>query len=197
MLFVVGSSNEAPELISSANMATPQFSSQTQSLTLVQYPPQSLSSSTPPNARTCRILRIDKEDVVSVDRAKAAVAEEPSDLSQGQNAARVIPLTLATWNIRSLLDNPRCNRPGRRTALVGQELACHKEEIAAFSKTRFFEQGQQKEVGAGYTFFWSGRPMAKRQGVGVTFPIRKDIVGRLRSLLQGTNNRLMCLRLPL
>ncbi|BHF82773.1 hypothetical protein SprV_0802591200 [Sparganum proliferum] len=43
------------------------------------------------NAKTCRILRGDKEDVVSVDRVKAAVAEERSDLSQGQKCAD--PLT--------------------------------------------------------------------------------------------------------
>nr|VZI05896.1 unnamed protein product [Spirometra erinaceieuropaei] len=36
------------------------------------------------NTKTFRILRSDKEDVVSVDRVKAAVAEEPPDLSQGQ-----------------------------------------------------------------------------------------------------------------
>nr|VZI35905.1 unnamed protein product [Spirometra erinaceieuropaei] len=43
------------------------------------------------NAKTFRILRSDKEDVVSVDRVKAAVAEEPPDLSQGQTCAD--PLT--------------------------------------------------------------------------------------------------------
>ncbi|BHF84693.1 hypothetical protein SprV_0902784400 [Sparganum proliferum] len=43
------------------------------------------------NAMTCRILRGDKEDVVSVDRVKAAVAEEPPDLPQGQKCAD--PLT--------------------------------------------------------------------------------------------------------
>ncbi|BHF61467.1 hypothetical protein SprV_0100444100 [Sparganum proliferum] len=43
------------------------------------------------NAKTCRILRGDKEDVVSVDRVKAAVAEEPPDLPQGQKCAD--PLT--------------------------------------------------------------------------------------------------------
>nr|VZI19900.1 unnamed protein product [Spirometra erinaceieuropaei] len=42
------------------------------------------------NAKTCRILRGDKEDVVSVDRVKAAVAEEPPDLSQGQNCADLL-----------------------------------------------------------------------------------------------------------
>nr|VZI49174.1 unnamed protein product [Spirometra erinaceieuropaei] len=43
------------------------------------------------NTKTFRILRSDKEDVVSVDRVKAAVAEEPPDLSQGQKCAD--PLT--------------------------------------------------------------------------------------------------------
>nr|VZI40174.1 unnamed protein product [Spirometra erinaceieuropaei] len=43
------------------------------------------------NAKTCRILRGDKADVVSVDRVKAAVAEEPPDLSPGQECAD--PLT--------------------------------------------------------------------------------------------------------
>nr|VZI12068.1 unnamed protein product [Spirometra erinaceieuropaei] len=35
------------------------------------------------DAKTCRTLRGGKEDVVGVDRVKAAVAEEPPDLSQG------------------------------------------------------------------------------------------------------------------
>ncbi|BHF83927.1 hypothetical protein SprV_0902707600 [Sparganum proliferum] len=43
------------------------------------------------NAKTCWILRGDKEDVVSVDRVKAAVAEELPDLSQGPKCAD--PLT--------------------------------------------------------------------------------------------------------
>ncbi|BHF69923.1 MAGUK p55 sub member 6 [Sparganum proliferum] len=43
------------------------------------------------NAKACRILRGDKEDVVSVDRVKAAVEEEPPDLPQGQKCAD--PLT--------------------------------------------------------------------------------------------------------
>ncbi|BHF73645.1 hypothetical protein SprV_0401672700 [Sparganum proliferum] len=43
------------------------------------------------NVKTCRIFRGDKEDVVIVDRVKAAVAEEPPDLPQGQKCAD--PLT--------------------------------------------------------------------------------------------------------
>ncbi|BHF60580.1 hypothetical protein SprV_0100354500 [Sparganum proliferum] len=43
------------------------------------------------NSKTFRILRSDKEDVVSIDRVKAAVAEEPPDVSQGQACADPIP----------------------------------------------------------------------------------------------------------
>nr|VZH98142.1 unnamed protein product [Spirometra erinaceieuropaei] len=59
-------------------------------------------------------------------------------------------------------DNPRSNRPERRTALVAQELARYKVDIAAFSETRFCEQDQLEEVGAGYTFFGSGRHRTER-----------------------------------
>nr|VZI47389.1 unnamed protein product [Spirometra erinaceieuropaei] len=41
------------------------------------------------NSKTIRILRGDKEDVVSIDRVKAA--EEPPDVSQGQACADPIP----------------------------------------------------------------------------------------------------------
>nr|VZI27122.1 unnamed protein product [Spirometra erinaceieuropaei] len=94
-------------------------------------------------------------------------------------------------------DNPRSNRPERRTALVARELARYKVDIAALSETRFSEQGQLEEVGAGYTFFWSGRPRAERRNAGVAFAIRTDIVGRLPCLPQGINDRLMSLRLSL
>nr|VZI01895.1 unnamed protein product [Spirometra erinaceieuropaei] len=94
-------------------------------------------------------------------------------------------------------DNPRSNRPERRTALVARELARYKVDIAALCETRLSEQGQLEEVGAGYTFFWSGRPRAERRDAGVAFAIRNDIVGRLPCLPQGINDRLMSLRLPL
>ncbi|VDL99956.1 unnamed protein product [Schistocephalus solidus] len=50
-----------------------------------------------------------------------------------------------------------------------------KVDIAALSETRFSEQGKLKEVGAGYTFFWSSRPKAERRDAGVSFAIRNDI----------------------
>ncbi|VDL93830.1 unnamed protein product [Schistocephalus solidus] len=76
----------------------------------------------------------------------------------------------------------RSNRPELRMALVARELARYKVDIAGFSETRFSEQGQLEMVGAGYTFFWSGRPKAERRATGVAFAIRNDIVGRLPCL---------------
>nr|VZI41718.1 unnamed protein product [Spirometra erinaceieuropaei] len=89
------------------------------------------------------------------------------------------------------------NRPERRRALVARELTRYKVDIAALSDTRFSEQGKLEVARAGYTFFWSGRPRAERRDAGVVLDIRNDIVGRLPSLPQGINDRLMSLRLPL
>ncbi|VDL88652.1 unnamed protein product [Schistocephalus solidus] len=93
------------------------------------------------------------------------------------------------------LGNRRSHRPERRTALVTRELRRYKVDITALSETQFSEQGQLEEVGAGYTFFWSGRPKAERRDAGVAFAIRNDIVGRLPCLPQGINDRLLSLRL--
>ncbi|BHF69740.1 hypothetical protein SprV_0301278600 [Sparganum proliferum] len=129
-----------------------------------------------------------------VEAVARGVAAEQSPATWSH---RVSSLTLAAWNVRSLLDNPRSNRPERRTALVARELARYKVGIAALSETRFSEQGQLEEVGAGYTFFWSGRLRTERRDAGVAFAIRNDIVVRLPCLPQGINDRLMSLRLPL
>ncbi|VDL94266.1 unnamed protein product [Schistocephalus solidus] len=93
-------------------------------------------------------------------------------------------------------DNPRSNRPERRKAQVAKELARYKVEIAALSETRLSEEGKL-EVGAGYTFFWSGWPKEERRDSGIAFTIRNDIVGHLLCLPHGINDRLMSLRLPL
>ncbi|BHF76436.1 hypothetical protein SprV_0501953400 [Sparganum proliferum] len=103
--------------------------------------------------------------------------------------------TASTW--RAKPDNPRSNRPERRTALVARELARYMVDIAALSETRFSKQGQLEEVGVGCTFFWSGRPRPERRDAGVAFAIRNDIVGRLPCLPQDINDRLVSLCLPL
>ncbi|VDL94746.1 unnamed protein product [Schistocephalus solidus] len=65
------------------------------------------------------------------------------------------------------------------------------------SETRSSEQDQLEELGSGYTFFWNGRTKSERRDTGVAVAIWNDIVGRLPCLLQGMNDRLMSLRLPL
>uniref|UniRef100_A0A183SGT9 Endo/exonuclease/phosphatase domain-containing protein n=1 Tax=Schistocephalus solidus TaxID=70667 RepID=A0A183SGT9_SCHSO len=80
---------------------------------------------------------------------------------------------------------------------VARELARYKLDIAVLSETRFSEQEQLKEVGAGYTSSWSGRPKAERHDAGVTFTTRNVILGRLPCLPQGINYHLMSLSLPL
>nr|VZI38913.1 unnamed protein product [Spirometra erinaceieuropaei] len=118
-----------------------------------------------------------------------------SSLKPSAHCSRVAKSAMSV--LYAIKHNPRSNRPERRTALVARELARYKVDIAALSETRFSEQGQLQEVGAGYTFFWSGRPRAERRDAGVAFAIRNDIVGRLPCLPQGINDRLMSLRLPL
>nr|VZI42466.1 unnamed protein product [Spirometra erinaceieuropaei] len=93
--------------------------------------------------------------------------------------------------------NPGNNQAEWRTALVTRGLERYKADIAALNVTRFSEQDQLEEVGAGCTFFWSGRPRAERRDAGVTFAVLNDIVRRLPPLSQDIKDRLMSLRLPL
>ena len=111
--------------------------------------------------------------------------------------ARVIPLRIGAWNVRTLMDSAGSDRPQRRTALVGRELGRYDIQIAALSETRFADVGEIKEVGAGYTFFWSGRKSEERREAGVGFAIKTELVGKLSGLPKGINDRLMTLRLPL
>nr|VZI38722.1 unnamed protein product [Spirometra erinaceieuropaei] len=63
-----------------------------------------------PSTKVCRILRWDKEDVVSANRVKAVVAEEPTHLPQGQGGADpltpVPPPPLSPVSPPSLLPSP-------------------------------------------------------------------------------------------
>ena len=110
---------------------------------------------------------------------------------------KVIPLTIGTWNVRTQMDSSCSDRPQRRTVLVGRELDRYKVEIAALSETRLAEEGLLKEVGAGYTFFWSGRKKEERREAGTGFAIKSHLISKLLGLPKGINDRLMTLRLPL
>ena len=95
------------------------------------------------------------------------------------------------------MDNPRADRPERRTALIARELDRYNIQIAALSETRLADEGQLTEVKAGYTFFWSGRSREERREAGVGFAIKSNLISKLTSLPKGTNDRLMTLHLPL
>nr|VZI05676.1 unnamed protein product [Spirometra erinaceieuropaei] len=95
-------------------------------------------------------LRVDiVETRLCLDHGRRPPAYSPSSpptfRRRNRQTGRVSPLTLAAWNVRSLLDNPRSNRPERRTALAARELARYKVDIVALSETRFSEQGQLEE----------------------------------------------------
>ncbi|VDL88960.1 unnamed protein product [Schistocephalus solidus] len=93
-------------------------------------------------------------------------------------------------------DSKRSNRPERRTTLVARELTQYKVAFAALSETGSSEQGQLGELGAGYTFFWSGRSKVERCDADVALTFRNEIVGRPLCLPQVIDDRLLSLRLP-
>ena len=70
-------------------------------------------------------------------------------------------------------------------------------ETATLRETRLAEEGLLNKVGAGYTFFWSGRKKEERREAGVGFAIKSHLVSKLSGLPKGINVCLMTLRLPL
>ena len=86
-------------------------------------------------------------------------------------------LTIAQWNVRTLLDREAADRPERRTAFVAMELAKYNIDIAALCETRFSESGSLNDLE--YSFFWSGKPEGERRKAGMGFSIKTDIVTKL------------------
>ena len=95
------------------------------------------------------------------------------------------------------MDSATSDRPQRRTALVGRELGRYGVQIAALSETLFADVGEIKELGAGYSFFWSGRKSEERREAGLSFAVKTELVGKLSGLPKGINGALMTLRFPL
>lgn len=106
-------------------------------------------------------------------------------------------LHFATWNVRTLNDDPTNERPERRTALVGRELRRYNIDIAALQETRLAEEGQLNEIGAGYTFFWKGKPTSEHRIHGVGFAIKNKLLRDLLELPTGHNERIITMRLRL
>ena len=59
-------------------------------------------------------------------------------------------LSLATWNVRTLLDKKDGDRPHRQAALIARELDRYDIDIAALQETRLEGQGSLQENN--YTF---------------------------------------------
>ena len=109
----------------------------------------------------------------------------------------MIPLTISTWNLHTLIDNTKSSKPERRTALVATELNRFCIQIAALSETRLANEGQLTEVGTGYAFFWSGCSEGERYEAGMGFAIKTNLISKLVCLPKGVNDRLMTMQLPL
>ena len=86
------------------------------------------------------------------------------------------------------MDSAGSDRAQQRTALAGRELDRYKVEIAALSETRLAEEDLLKEVGAGYTFVWSGRKKEERREAGVGFGIKSHLDSKLSGLQKGLND---------
>ena len=104
-------------------------------------------------------------------------------------------MTIAQWNVRTLLDRETTNRPERRTALVAMELAKYTIDIAVLSETRFLASGSLNDLE--YTFYWSGKPNGERREAGVGFAIKKTIVAKLTEMPHPVSDMIMTMKIPL
>ena len=104
-------------------------------------------------------------------------------------------MTIAQWNVRTLLDRETTNIPERRTALVAMELAKYNIGIAVLSETRFHASGSLNDLE--YTFYWSGKPNGERREAVVGFAIKRDIVAKLTEMPHPVSDRIMTMRIPL
>ena len=104
-------------------------------------------------------------------------------------------MTIAQWNVRTLLDRETTKRPDRRTTLVAMELAKYNIDIVVLSETHFHASGSLNDLE--YTFYWSGKPNGERREVGVGFAIKKHIVAKLTEMPHPVSDRIMTMRIPL
>ena len=96
-----------------------------------------------------------------------------------------------------MLDSTDSNRPERRSALIAHELSRLTVDIAALSEVRLPEEGSLRELRAGYTLYWSGKPKTEKRLSGVGFMVKDSIATKLSNLPTGHTDRIMSMRLPL
>ena len=97
--------------------------------------------------------------------------------------------------MRTLQDNNK--QLERRTAIIGRELARYNITIAALNETRLPDESQLEEKGAGYTFFWIGKPANDHRQAGVSFAIQSSYLCHIDKLPKGVSERLMTMRIRL
>ena len=110
---------------------------------------------------------------------------------KSQKKTKLKPLNVATWNVRTMLEDER-----RRSALIAKELEAHNIDIAALQETRREKTGIFDEKG--YTFYYIGidKPEGPRNA-GVAFAIKKEISTKLADVPKGITERLMTFRMPI
>ena len=74
-------------------------------------------------------------------------------------------MTIAQWNVRTLLDRETTNGPERSTSLVAMELAKYNIDIAVLSETRFHASGNLNDLE--YTFYleWQAKRREERSWI--------------------------------
>ena len=95
------------------------------------------------------------------------------------------------------MDTIYSNRPEPMTAIVAHKLSRYNTDMAALSETCLAGTGDLAEVGAGYTFFWSGRAADEPREAGVGFAIRTVLIAKLETFPKGISDRPMTMHVPL
>lgn len=103
-------------------------------------------------------------------------------------------MKIGAWNVRTLLDRDRIQRPERRSAIVDREIAKYKLDIVALSETRYHGTGQLQEKN--YTIFWSGKEQNQPRHNGVAIAICNELAKELKEFPECVSDRLIKLRLP-
>ena len=107
-----------------------------------------------------------------------------------------MPLKVATWNVRTLLDGSGGGGvPRRKTALLSHELGRYAIDIAALCETRI--SGEGSIVEGDYTIFWRGYPDGQPRMHGVGLAVKNTIMKSITEEPTYVNERLMSLRIPL
>ena len=133
--------------------------------------------------------------VARVTKDRAARLHLQSIVENQLGRRRKQLLTIAQWNVRTLLDREADDLPERRTVFVAMELAKYNIDIVALCEIRLSESGCLNDLE--YSFFWSGEPARERKEIGVGFAVKKNIVTKLTEMPRLVSDRIMTMTLPL